>query len=53
MTDELNKASTEADGGEEKQEKVTLAEIKIEVQSETPEEKQEEERPGFCCGSCT
>lgn len=51
MSNETEKASTETDKSENKQEKSTIS--KIEVVVETSKEKKEEERPGVCCGSCT
>ena len=52
MSEELEKVTAETDS-QEKDEKTTSTEIKIEVQAEISKEKLEEERPGFCCGSCS
>ncbi len=50
MSDELKTAASDS---EEQQDKTASIDIKIEVQAETAEENQEEDRPGVCCGSCS
>lgn len=51
MSEETNKASTEASDSKDELEQ-TIS-IKVEVQAEESEENKEAERPGVCCGSCT
>ena len=54
MSDETKKASTEADGSEEKLEQSPLSQVEVqaEAKAEPPVDKEEDERPGSCCGSC-
>ncbi len=51
MSEETNKASTEAKNCEDTLEQATSD--KAETQAETPEEEKEADRPGVCCGSCS
>ena len=52
MSDETNKASTEAVDSKDKLEQSASLKVEVQAEADTAEEKKEEERPGSCCGSC-